>query len=142
LTSGALSKIDVPDRIKVTNLASDEIQILADVPMVETAFGSVIQNAIDSMPENGSLNILSEVRGPNVEISFIDSGNGVPETIQPKLFSPLVTSKAKGMGMSLAICKRIVDAHGGKISFEAVKDQGSKFTFTLPFSEKLGQIPL
>jgi PAS domain S-box-containing protein len=141
LTNGALSKIDVPDRIKVTNLADDSIQILADVPMVESAFGSVIQNAIDSMPENGSLNILSDVTGSNVEISFIDSGNGVPETIQPKLFSPLVTTKAKGMGMSLAICKRIVDAHGGKISFEAVKDQGSKFTFSFPLNEKLGQIP-
>ena len=141
LTNGALSKIDFPDRIKVTNLADDSIQILADVPMVESAFESVIQNAIDSMPENGSLNILSDVKESNVEISFIDSGNGVPETIQPKLFSPLVTTKAKGMGMSLAICKRIVDAHGGKISFEAVKDQGSKFTFSFPLNEKLGQIP-
>ena len=54
----------------------------------------------------------------------------------PKIFSPLVTTKAKGMGMSLAICKRIVDAHGGKVTVESVVGKGTKFTVTLPIKVK------
>jgi signal transduction histidine kinase len=50
----------------------------------------------------------------------------------PKIFSPLVTSKAKGMGMSLAMCKRIIEAHGGKISFQTAKGKGTTFCIMLP----------
>jgi len=99
---------------------------------MEKVFASIIKNAIDASPEKGSIKIQSMLKGLNVEISFTDSGIGIPENILPKLFTPLVTTKAKGMGMSLAICKRIVEAHGGKIAGESAVGKGTTFTIRLP----------
>ena len=112
----ALSKIQVPDRINIVNQTTDELKFFSDAQKIETVFVNIIKNAIDAMPQKGILQIISQIKGSNVEISFSDSGIGIPNNILTKLFSPLVTTKAKGMGMNLAICKRIVEAHSGKIT--------------------------
>ena len=67
-----------------------------------------------------------------VEIAFADTGKGIPAEVLPKLFTPLFTTKAQGMGFGLAICKRIVEVHGGTIKVESVKDKGTKFIINLP----------
>jgi signal transduction histidine kinase len=54
----------------------------------------------------------------------------------PKLFSPLFTTKAQGMGFGLAICKRIIEAHGGTIKVKTTKNKGTTFTVTLPIEPK------
>ncbi len=134
LTIGAISKVSVPERISINNLSTDSVDLLLDSEKIEASFARVIQNAIEAMPEKGVNNNISEIKAADVEISFKDTGRGISEKILPVLFAPLSTTKAKGMGMSLAICKRIVDAHGGTISFESSKDQGSTFTFVLPIN--------
>ena len=103
-----------------------------DTRGMEKVFASIIKNAIDASPEKGSIKIQSMLKGQNIEISFTDSGIGIPESILPKLFAPLVTTKAKGMGMSLAICKRIIESHGGKIAVESTVGKGTTFTISLP----------
>ena len=60
-----------------------------------------------------------------MQIDFIDTGEGIPAELLPKIFTPLLTTKAKGMGFSLAICKRIVDSHEGKINVESVAGKGT-----------------
>ena len=57
----------------------------------------------------------------------------------PKIFSPLLTTKAQGMGLSLAICKRIVDRHGGKIEVDSVVSKGTTIKITLPLRPKIQQ---
>jgi signal transduction histidine kinase len=128
----ALSNIQVPDRLNIINNATDDIKIFLDAQGMEKVFGSIIKNAIDAIPEKGTIQVQSMLKGSNMEISFADSGIGIPEKILPKIFAPLVTTKAKGMGMSLAICKRIVEAHGGKISVESEVGKGTTFTINLP----------
>ena len=128
----ALSKIQVPDRLNIINNATDEVKMFLDAQNMEKVFASIIKNAIDASPEKGSIKIQSMLKELNIEISFTDSGIGIPENILPKLFTPLVTTKAKGMGMSLAICKRIVEAHGGKIAVESAVGKGTTFTISLP----------
>lgn len=128
----ALSKIQVPDRLIIINNATDEVKMFLDAQNMEKVFASIIKNAIDASPEKGSIKIQSMLKELNIEISFTDSGIGIPENILPKLFTPLVTTKAKGMGMSLAICKRIVEAHGGKIAVESAVGKGTTFTISLP----------
>jgi len=103
-----------------------------DIQSMEKVFASLIKNAIEASPEKGIIKIQSMLKGQNIEISFTDSGIGIPENILPKLFAPLVTTKAKGMGMSLAICKRIVEAHDGKIFAESAVGKGTTFTINLP----------
>jgi signal transduction histidine kinase len=70
-----------------------------------------------------------------VEISFADTGKGIPKETLPKIFTPLFTTKAQGMGFGLAICKRIVDAHEGSIKVETEVNRGTTFTITLPIKQ-------
>ena len=132
LTLKALSTVQVPDRLEIINDATDDVTMFLDVQQMEKVFASITKNAIDASPEKGIIKIQSMLKGPNIEISFTDTGTGIPENILPKIFAPLVTTKAKGMGMSLAICKRIVEAHGGKIGVESAVGKGTTFVVNLP----------
>jgi signal transduction histidine kinase len=132
LTHNALLSIQVPDRINIINQTTDEVKFYSDTQKIEKIFTHIVKNAIEAIPEKGHIQIMSQIRGTNVEISFSDSGTGIPNNILSRLFSPLVTTKAKGMGMSLSICKRIVEAHNGKVSVESDEGKGTKFTFLLP----------
>ncbi len=62
---------------------------------------------------------------------------GIPDEILPKLFAPLFTTKAQGMGFGLAICKRIIEAHEGTITVKTKNGEGTTFTVTLPIKSKL-----
>jgi signal transduction histidine kinase len=65
-------------------------------------------------------------------VSFEDTGTGVPETDLPKLFQPFHTTKTQGQRLGLSICKRLVEAHGGKITVNSTVGEGSTFTVKLP----------
>jgi len=136
LLLNCLSKIQVPERISILDHTADDLEMFLDAPKMEKVFASIIKNAIDATPEKGTIEIRSALLGSDVKITFADSGTGIPENVLPKIFSPLTTTKAKGMGMSLAICKRIVDAHGGKIAVESAVGKGTTFTITLPIKPK------
>jgi PAS domain S-box-containing protein len=133
----ALSKVQVPDRIKILDHTTDEPEMFLDVPKIESVFVKVIQNAIEATPEIGNIEIRSARKDSNVEVTFIDTGIGIPEDVLSRIFSPLVTTKAKGMGLGLAICKRIVDAHGGKIGVKSTVNKGTTLTVTLPIKPKV-----
>jgi PAS domain S-box-containing protein len=127
-----LSNVQVPERLHVLNEVSDEIKMFLDIQNMEKVFVSIIKNAIEAIRENGTIQLKSMTKGSIIEFSFTDSGIGIPERVLPKLFAPLVTTKAKGMGMSLATSKRIVEAHGGKIYVESAVGKGTIFTIALP----------
>ena len=61
-----------------------------------------------------------------------DTGTGIPDEVKPKIFTPLFTTKAKGQGFGLAVCKRVIEAQGGTISFESEAGKGAKFILSLP----------
>ena len=88
------------------------------------------------MPNGGKITINSQQVNDRLELSFSDMGGGIAEDVVPKLFSPLFTTKAQGMGFGLAICKRIIEAHSGTIAFKTVKGKGTVFTLTLPIEPK------
>ena len=132
LVLSSLSKIHVPNRIHLLNEVSEETKLFVDAENLEKVFVNIIKNAVDAIPEEGIIQIRCVVKGSSVEFSFSDSGVGISERVLPKIFAPLVTTKAKGMGMSLAICKRIVELHGGKISVESEVGKGTVFTVNLP----------
>ena len=137
LFSSVLLKIQIPNRIEVIDHLLDEPELSVDVSKIENVFTRIIMNAVEAMPNNGTLELRSIQRESNVEIAFIDSGVGIPENVLSKVFSPLVTTKAKGMGLGLAICKRIIDAHDGKIAVESAVGKGTKVTVTLPIKPKI-----
>jgi PAS domain S-box-containing protein len=141
LIINALSKIQVPDRINIVNQTTDELKFYSDTRKIEKMLGHIIKNAVEAIPEKGDIQIISQTGDSNVEISVSDSGTGIPDRILPKIFSPLVTTKAKGMGMNLSICKRIAEAHGGKITVESEVGKGTKFTIMLPAKTSITDFP-
>ncbi|MCK4965114.1 MAG: hypothetical protein KAS54_08520, partial [Dehalococcoidia bacterium] len=107
--------------------------ILADPDQLGQVFINIILNAIQAMPEGGQLVIKSEVPGPKwVDISFTDTGVGIPKENMRKLFEPLFTTKAKGIGLGLAITKNVLEEHGGTIKVQSEVGKGSTFTVRLP----------
>jgi PAS domain S-box-containing protein len=132
-----LLMIQIPDRIKILDKTKDEPTIWVDATKMERVFANIIKNAIDAMPEKGTLEIESSQVGENVEFIFSDTGTGMTEQTMSKIFMPLFTTKAQGMGFGLAICKRIIGAHGGKITVESSLGKGTKFTVTLPIEQEL-----
>jgi signal transduction histidine kinase len=104
---------------------------------MQRVFINLIKNALDAMPNGGTITFDSKEADGNLEIFVTDTGKGIPENVLTKLFSPLVTTKAQGMGFGLAICKRITEAHGGTITFKSVEGRGTTFILTLPIEPKI-----
>jgi signal transduction histidine kinase len=135
----SLLNLQVPACVKVVDNTSNEHKLWVDVGKVQLVFTLIIKNAFDAMSKGGTLEITSIQEGPNVKVSFADTGEGIPKDLLPKIFSPLLTTKAQGMGCSLAICKRIVDSHGGKIEVESVFGRGTTFKVTFPIKAQIGK---
>jgi signal transduction histidine kinase len=129
--------IQAPDRIQIVNHVLDEAWIWVDADKMMRVFINLIKNAIDAMSEKGTLEISSYQTRDCVEIAFADTGTGIPEETLHKIFTPLFTTKAQGMGFGLAICKRIIESHGGTITVETAVNKGTTFTITLPTKPKV-----
>lgn len=128
----ALSHLKIPKNVKIEDETLEEPLVSADKDRLLRVFINLIKNAVEAMPQGGTLKIKSARRGDCVRVSFADTGTGIPKAELSKLFTPLVTTKAQGMGFGLAVCKRFVEAHGGKITVKSVAGEGSVFTVTLP----------
>ena len=136
LVNSAIGMVKVPDQIKIVNHVCEESWVSADAEKIKRVFINLIKNAIDAMADEGKLEITSCISTDCVEIAFEDTGTGIPDDILPKLFLPLLTTKAQGMGFGLAICKRIVEVHGGTIKVKTELNKGTTFTVSLPLRMK------
>lgn len=121
----------------VTALAPDMPTLYIDKIQIEQVVVNLLRNAVEAM-ENAptrALTVATALRdGDSVEVAVTDSGPGLPEEVVRKLFQPFVTTKDKGMGMGLSICRSIVEAHGGRISATPAPQGGTVFRFTLPIT--------
>ncbi len=127
-----LAMVQIPNKVTVVKKVPGSSKLMADPDRLERVFINLVKNAVDAMPDGGVISIICREENNYLELSFTDTGMGIPDEALPKLFSPLSTTKAQGMGFGLAICKRIVEAHGGTIGFKTSKGKGTTFTVTLP----------
>lgn len=132
-----LLMVKIPSHIKVLDRTLNQPTIWIDTNKIERVFINLIKNSIDAMPDKGTLEIRSRQVGDNVEFVFADTGTGMTEETLSKIFMPLFTTKAQGMGFGLAICKRIVEAHKGRITVDSSVGRGTNFTVILPVEQKL-----
>jgi DNA-binding LacI/PurR family transcriptional regulator/signal transduction histidine kinase len=133
----ALSRTAIPENVEVVSQLDEALPIiLADPDQLGQVFGNIILNAVQAMAEGGRLVLRSEVESPEwVAVSIADTGVGISEENLDKLFEPLFTTKAKGVGLGLAVVKSLVEGHGGIIKVQSEVGKGSTFTVRLPVKE-------
>lgn len=108
--------------------------VMMDAEQMKQVLLNLILNALDAMPQGGTLQInLAEQEGQFV-LAVQDSGKGIDATVRDKLFSPFVTTKTRGTGLGLAIAHRLVGQHGGHIHVSAGVEGGAKFEIRLPLN--------
>ena len=138
----ALSRVTVPENVQVVNQLSESLPaILADPDQLGQVFANIILNAIQAMPDGGQLTLESEIDGQEgVAISISDTGIGISRENLDKVFEPLFTTKARGIGLGLAVTNALVNRHGGTIEIRSAIDKGSTFMLKLPVKgEQKGQ---
>ncbi len=107
-------------------------KVNADPAELERVVFNLLTNAVEAMPEGGDLTVRVSANGGEARIAVEDSGTGIAETDRGQLFRPFHTTRERGVGMGLAICKRIVEENGGSIAVESVAGKGSRFTVKMP----------
>ena len=133
----ASSLVEIPKNVQVIDLTENKPKIKVDIEKMKRTFVNIIKNAIEAMPKGGTLTIKSRKSDGTLEFVFSDTGVGISKKTMEKLWTPLFTTKAKGMGFGLAICKRIIEAHGGSISVKSTIRKGTTLTLTIPTKPKI-----
>jgi PAS domain S-box-containing protein len=106
--------------------------IVADSDRLFELVLNLVRNAIEAMPDGGTLTIATLPLADRVEIRFGDTGTGIPDAIRERIFSPFFTTKPDGSGLGLSVARQVVLEHGGTIGVDSVVGSGSTFTVTLP----------
>lgn len=121
--------------------APEDHEIILDFELVERALMNLVINAIDSIDgPGGKITIMSYNSGDTFNIEVSDSGSGIAPTDMERIFEPFFSTKKTGAGLGLAISKRIIEVHKGKITAESREERGSRFTLTLPTNLSEGEI--
>ncbi len=138
LITESLSWITVPEHVTVNaNLNGHPTKVRTDAEQISRVFTNIISNAIQAMNgKAGKLDIDTGEESDIVWIKFHDNGCGIPEGNFEKIFEPLFTTKPKGIGLGLAITKRLVEQNGGKIEITSKVDQGTTFIVKLPLEKR------
>jgi PAS domain S-box-containing protein len=136
IVDGSITISNIPENIKIERKFAKKAIATVDEKQLQRVFLNLTRNAVQAMPNGGKLTIKTSETKDHAEIEFRDTGIGIADENMTKLFTPLFTTKAKGIGMGLAICKKIVEEHDGTIDFESKVGQGTTFTIKLPKKEE------
>ena len=105
-------------------IPNDFPKLMIDPALMRRVFTNLVINALQAMPDGGQLTINASKTEDVALVRVEDTGIGIPEENLSKIFQPLFTTKARGQGFGLAVCKRIVEAHGGTITVESKVGKG------------------
>jgi signal transduction histidine kinase len=134
LVDGAVQASLLPGTIDVQIVTSPaELLIEVDPDQIHQVLVNLLTNAAQAMPEGGHVEVRAEptLDGHGAQLRVLDDGPGVPVDARKRIFEALFTTKAKGTGLGLALCRRIMEAHGGTIDLEA-REQGASFVLGFP----------
>jgi len=134
VTSDAINTSEVPAKVEVIqNFPEQEVLVGADWEQLRMAFQNIIKNAIEAMGGKGTLTVaIRKTTDGQAEVAFADTGMGVAPEDLDKIFQPLFSTKAKGIGFGLSIAKTIVDKHGGTIAAKSELGKGATIIVRLP----------
>ena len=122
-----------PDNIQMETMVPPELPLIwVDIDQMRQVFGNLISNAYQAMPNGGTITIQAQVKEEMVHLNVCDTGLGIDQEKLDKIFEPLFTTKDKGIGLGLTICKNLVEVNGGQIKVHSEVGQGTTFTVILP----------
>jgi signal transduction histidine kinase len=136
LINQALDKHRSPEEVELTTkIASDLPPVYVDSRQIGQVLHNLVTNAYQAMPEGGKLTISARAEKGRVILSITDTGCGISQENIKKLFEPLFTTRANGIGLGLTVCKNLVETNGGSIEVESKGGKGSTFILLLPINE-------
>jgi signal transduction histidine kinase len=133
LVKRTLERFPVPPAVELTlEVPAGLPDVFADLRQMEQVLGNLVTNGCQAMTKGGSLTISVSVQNDFVAIAVLDTGSGITPENMKKLFEPLFTTKTRGIGLGLAVSKKLAEANGGRIEVESEPGKGSNFTLVLP----------
>jgi two-component system nitrogen regulation sensor histidine kinase NtrY len=114
------------------NVADETMPLMVDPELLHRALSNLVLNAMDAMPNGGTLTICAKPREEEIEISVSDTGEGMTPEECERLFTPYYTTKQHGTGLGLAIVQSVIADHAGTIAVESRAGGGTTFVITLP----------
>ncbi len=116
----------------IANLADGLPVTMGDANQLKQVFLNVVTNAIQSMPDGGTIEIASEQLGQRIVVTVSDNGPGIPKEVMSKLFVPFFTTRKAGSGLGMAVTRRIVENHGGSVSVDSEMGKGTTVSISIP----------
>jgi signal transduction histidine kinase len=111
--------------------------VVVDADRMVRALLNIATNAVDAMPSGGTLTVRSRARNGHVELEMLDTGHGIAPELMPRVFEPFFThGKPRGVGLGMAITRKIVEDHGGWIGLSSRVGEGTCFTVALPAASR------
>ena len=137
LVRETLSSVPLPANVRAENLVPDGLPRLhADPGQIQQVLRNLVENAVQAMPAGDTLRLEAEpMPEGRICLRVSDTGVGIAPEHLPHLFEPLFTTRGKGVGLGLALVKRLVEAHDGSTAVSSVVGQGTTFTLDLPAGE-------
>jgi two-component system nitrogen regulation sensor histidine kinase NtrY len=129
------AQLEAPGRAKINcelHLDPHLEAVAADAELLHRAVSNLVLNAMDAMPQGGTLTLRTRDRDGKVLIEIADTGTGLTPEECEKIFTPYYTSKQKGTGLGLAIVQSVVSDHGGRIRVQSEPGRGTTFVIELP----------
>jgi signal transduction histidine kinase len=117
--------------------SSGSVQIRGDRPQVEQAVLNLVLNALEAMTPGGTLKLQVIAKEDEVALLVQDTGRGMAKEVTARLFEPFLSRRPGGTGLGMALVRRTVEAHGGKLRVESKPGQGTKVEMRLPLWDPL-----
>jgi PAS domain S-box-containing protein len=141
LVREVISNAHVPGNVEThVEVQEDLSRVVVDRTLLQRVLANLIINAVQAMPKGGNVTVTAHKEQESVTVSVEDTGEGIARENMGKIFHPFFTTKAKGQGLGLAVCKRLVEAHNGTITVRSEVGKGSTFTLKIPTSRVSGAV--
>ena len=133
-TAVALVELESSSTVEIRKDYGEIPKIRCSPSSLNQVFMSMLRNALEAIPDDGEIRVRTSAEEPYVKVEITDTGKGIPSEDVPRIFDPGFTTKSMGIGvgLSLSICKKIIDEHNGLINVSSELGKGTTFTISLP----------
>jgi len=132
VVSGAAEAVARPEAVRYRAEGLDGMEVDGDPIQLRQVFVNLLSNAVEAAGAEGEVLVVARRAADAVTVTVEDTGPGVDPGTARRLFEPLITTKDRGIGLGLALVKRIVERHGGRVGYEPRQGGGARFTVQLP----------